>query len=235
LIQLIVFDLDGTLAKLGKGIIPEDLMLLRSLEDKGIRIAICSGKPTYYLCGFMRQVELKQPILIGENGAIIQFGVDLPPRNYHVLPCSEDARQTIRFLHAEFEKLLPGLWYQPNQIGLTPFPANQEEFSIIAGCIEQHQENVRDVTVYRHVDSFDITPNGIDKYAGLAYLGKLLGITREETVAVGDGINDYPMFDYARHAIGIRIADTERVHQNFLTATEALQYLLMLVEDERQT
>lgn len=231
MIKLIVFDLDGTLAKLGKGIIPQDLMLLRELENRGVRIAICSGKPTYYLCGFMRQVELQQPILVGENGAVIQFGVDLPPRDYRILPYSEDAKQTIRFLREEFENLLPQLWYQPNQTGLTPFPASSEEFEIIAGCIERNRERLKDVTVYRHVDSFDITPTGIDKFVGLEYLGRLLGISRKETVAVGDGVNDYPMFEYAGHAVGVHVTDPARVQRNFPDATDALQYLLELLDN----
>jgi HAD superfamily hydrolase (TIGR01484 family) len=229
MIKLMVFDLDNTLAKIGKGISDEDLSLLKRIEQKGVRIAICSGKPTYYLCGFMRQVELRDPILVGENGAVIQFGVDLPPRDYRVLPYSDAAKKSIAILRKAFDRLLPELWYQPNQTGLTPFPATQEEFDIIAACIEQNRSNIHDVTVYRHVDSFDITPNGINKFAGLAYLGELTGISREETVAVGDGVNDYPMFAYAGHAVGVRVADKTKVHRNFESSTEALQYLLSLL------
>lgn len=229
MLKLMVFDLDNTLARIGKGIRQEDLGLLRSIEQKGVRIAICSGKPTYYLCGFMRQVELKDPILVGENGAVIQFGVDLPPRDYRVLPYSDKAKKSIAFLKEAFDRLLPELWYQPNQTGLTPFPATPEEFDIIAACIEQNQFNIHDVTVYRHVDSFDITPNGINKFSGLAYLGELTGISSEETVAIGDGVNDYPMFAYAGHAVGVRVADETKVHRNFESSTEALRYLLSLL------
>ena len=56
--KLIAFDLDNTLAAVGKPVTPGDLALLRQLEDGGARIAICSGKPTYYLCGFARQLQL---------------------------------------------------------------------------------------------------------------------------------------------------------------------------------
>ena len=84
MIKLIVFDLDNTLAPVGKGILPETIQMLKEIEKSGIKIAICSGKPTFYTCGVMRQVELDDPILIGENGAVIQFGVDLPPRRYEV-------------------------------------------------------------------------------------------------------------------------------------------------------
>jgi len=228
--KLIVFDLDGTLAALGKGIVPEDLALLRALEDKGARIAICSGKPTYYLCGFMRQVGLKAPVLVGENGAVIQLGVDLPPRDYHVAPYSDAARRSIRLLRDAFEQAVPGMWYQPNEVGLTPFPRSDAEFDAVQGCIDVLAPQLKDVIVYRHCDSFDITPDGITKKSGLARLGALLGIAPEETVAVGDGVNDYPMFEYAGYSVGVNVKDVQKVNANFSSANEALLHLLGLLE-----
>ena len=228
--KLIVFDLDGTLAALGKGIETENLKLLERLEESGARIAICSGKPTYYLCGFMRQVGLKKPILVGENGAVIQMGVDLPPAEYHVAPYSEGAKRSIRMLREAIERAVPGMWYQPNEVGLTPFPRNDAEFAAVQGVIDALADKICDVIVYRHCDSFDITPVGITKKSGLERIGVLLGVAAEETVAVGDGVNDYPMFEYAGHAVGIRVKDEGRVDVNFGTAKEALSYLLDRVE-----
>lgn len=230
MVKLIVFDLDGTLAALGKGIEPENLALLKALEDAGARIAICSGKPTYYLCGFMRQVGLKAPVLVGENGAVIQLGVDLPPRDYHVAPYSEAAKRSIRLLRAAIEDAVPGMWYQPNEVGLTPFPRDEAEFDAVQAVIDALAGEVCDVIVYRHCDSFDITPEGITKRSGLARLGGLLGIPAEETIAVGDGVNDYPMFEYAAHSVGVNVKDADKVSVNFATAGEALEYLLSLME-----
>ena len=226
MIKLIVFDLDGTLAALGKGIEPENLELLRALEAAGARIAICSGKPTYYLCGFMRQVGLKAPVLVGENGAVIQLGVDLPPRDYHVAPYSPAAKRSIRLLRERIEQTVPGMWYQPNEVGLTPFPRNDAEFDAVQGCIDALKNEIKDVIVYRHCDSFDITPDGITKKSGLERLGALLDIRAEETIAVGDGVNDYPMFEYAGHAVGVNVKDESKVDVNFATANEAFKYLL---------
>ena len=220
MVRLIVFDLDGTLAALGKGIEPENLALLRALEEKGARIAICSGKPTYYLCGFMRQVGLKAPVLVGENGAVIQLGVDLPPKDYFVAPYSEAAKRSIRLLREKIEKAVPGMWYQPNEVGLTPFPRNDAEFAAVQGVIDALKDEIRDVIVYRHCDSFDITPEGITKKSGLERLGTLLGIAPEETIAVGDGVNDYPMFEYAGTALGVKVKDETRVDRNFESLTE---------------
>lgn len=224
--KLIVFDLDGTLALLGRGILPQDLALLRALEDAGARIAICSGKPTYYLCGLMRQVGLNAPVLVGENGAVIQLGVDLPPRDYFVAPHSDAARRSIRLLRETLEREVPGMWYQPNEVGLTPFPRDEREFAAVQGVIDALAPQLRDVIVYRHCDSFDITPDGITKRSGLARLGSLLGIAPQETIAVGDGVNDYPMFEYAALAVGVNVLDESRVDVNFTSAHEALAFLL---------
>ena len=232
MVKLIVFDLDGTLAALGKGIEPENLQFVRALEEAGARIAICSGKPTYYLCGFMRQVGLKAPVLVGENGAVIQMGVDLPPRDYFVAPYSEAAKRSIRLLREKIGEAVPGMWYQPNEVGLTPFPRNDAEFAAVQGVIDALKDEIADVIVYRHCDSFDITPEGITKKSGLARLGALLGIAPEETIAVGDGVNDYPMFEYAGHAVGVNVKDESKVDVNFAEIGEALKYLLIRTEKE---
>ena len=223
--KLIVFDLDGTLAALGKGILGEDLAALRALEDAGARIAICSGKPTYYLCGFMRQVGLRAPVLVGENGAVIQLGVDLPPKDYFVAPYSDAAKRSIRLLREALMRDVPGMWYQPNEVGLTPFPRDDAEFSAVQHVIDALAHELKDVIIYRHCDSFDITPEGITKKSGLARLGALLGIAAEETAAVGDGVNDYPMFEYAGLAVGVNVKDESRVDVNFAAVNEALRFL----------
>lgn len=82
-IKLLVFDLDSTLAPIGKGMGEKELKLFRRLDQLQIPIAVASGKTCDYLCGFLRQVGLKNPIMIGENGAMIRFGVDLPPREHY--------------------------------------------------------------------------------------------------------------------------------------------------------
>lgn len=233
MIKLAAFDLDGTLARIGEGIEREDCQILVALEELGTRIAIVSGKPAFYLCGFMRQVNLSSPILLGENGGVIEFGTDVPPINYTTLSCSESARKTIDWLRSRFSEAIPSLWYQPNIIGLTPFPKSSSEFDIIQRIIDENADFIRDVDIYRHIDSFDITPKGINKYRGLETLGRLLSISREESAAIGNGVNDYPMFEYAGLSLGVNIPDESRVTRNFADIHEALLYLLEHVKEER--
>lgn len=225
MIKLVVFDLDNTLAVVGKAVLPETIEMLKTIEKSGRKIAICSGKPTFYTCGVMRQVGLEDPILIGENGAVIQFGVDLPPRRYEVQKYSKEAKETIRFLREKIEEAMPYVWFQPNEIGLTPFLTKQEEFDTVNKILEDYKDQVNDVIVYEQSDCFDITPNGITKKSGIENLAKILGVLPEEMIAVGDGINDYPMFEYAGTAFGINVQDEEKVDKNFTSIIDALKHI----------
>lgn len=226
MIRLAVFDLDGTLAPIG-GPIPADIVdALRTLENRGVRIALCSGKPVFYLCGLLRQLGLKAPILLGENGADIQIGVDLPPQVHFQLPYSQQAKADLRFLRNGLEALLPHLWYQPNVVMLTPFSWDPKEHSIMQAFFDAHPERTQELDIYHHVDCFDLVPKGISKSEGLRLLGQKLGIAPEETVAVGDGVNDYPMFAYAGTSLGIHLAEPERVTYHFDDIREAMAYFL---------
>ena len=226
MIKLIVFDLDNTLAKIGKGIEREDIECLKKIEASGVSIAICSGKPVNYLCGFMRQAGLENPILLGENGAVIQLGVDLPPKKYVKLTYSEQAKKSIFYIRSKIDEKIADIFYQPNEVGLTPFPKSEAECEIIENLLEEHKECLVDVEIYRHIDSFDIVPVGIDKSRGMASLCELLQIDREETIAVGDGVNDYPMFAFSGCAIGVGVKDLQKVDVNFSDITQALEYIL---------
>lgn len=228
MMKLIAFDLDGTLAPKG-GATPSDCQkMLLELEQMGIRIAICSGKPAYYLCGFARQLGLSDPVLIGENGAVMQYSTDVPPKAYHVLEYSDKAKEEISFFRNEFEKALPHIWYQPNIVGLTPFFSKDGDEDKLQKIIDSHPQMHSDIIIYRHCDCFDLTPVGITKYDGLKAMCEYFGMDRSEICAVGDGVNDYSMFEFAGASIGINIPDSSKVTYNCTSLHEALNTLLSL-------
>lgn len=200
--------------------------MFKELENTGVYVAICSGKTCDYLCGFMRQVGLKNPILIGENGAVIRFGIDLPPRQHYRVPFSKEAEVSLKKIRKKLEEKFPHIWFQPNKIGVTPFPTSEKEFEEIAALLEEYKSKMRDVEVFRHVDSFDIVPAGIDKAVGISYLLDIMRISPEEIVAVGDGVNDYAMFNLAGFSIGVNVKEEKRVDKNCKNTLEMLQFAL---------
>lgn len=225
MVRLLVFDLDSTLAPLGLGIGKKELELFRKIEKNGVRIAICSGKTCDYLCGFMRQVGLRDPILIGENGAVIRFGVDLPPKYYHRIPFPKETALALAQIKKTLEEKFPHIWFQPNKIGVTPFPTSAEEFEEIQSILDVWKNDKEGIQVFRHIDSFDIVPAGIDKSMGIQHVLELLGMTAEEMVAIGDGVNDYCMFEMAGFSVGVNVKEEFRVKKNCSSTLEMLEYV----------
>lgn len=221
-----VFDLDGTLAELGQAVRDEDRALLLKLAENHV-IVLCSGKPVGYLCGFARQLGLPRSILVGENGATFQFGVDLPPKEKYWMPISLEAKTNLArirsLLNARFGE---DMWYQANEICLTPFPKNEEEFATIEAILAEHPDCLQGLQYYRHCDSYDFAPLEVNKGSAMAFLSHLLGVGAEEFAAVGDGVNDGPMLAFAGCALGVHYPDATAVDYNFPTVTEALRFLL---------
>lgn len=204
MIKLVVFDLDGTLAPIGKGADERTVQGLKELEKRGIKIAISSGKPSFYLCGFCRQTELNDPILIGENGGMIQFGIDLPPRYFESFSTSKNTNSKLSELKFRIQEEIPyTIWFQPNEVGLTSFFHSEEEKLTLRKFFAENVSDKDDLIVYEHADSFDVTPKGIDKKSSLLKVQTLLNLNQDEVVAVGNGVNDYPMFEAAGFSIAI--------------------------------
>jgi HAD superfamily hydrolase (TIGR01484 family) len=223
--KIYVFDLDNTLCPLGKPIAESTVRALLALEELGHTVAVCSGKPTYYLCGMMRQVGLKDPVLLGENGGVIQFGVDLPPKHFYTVT---EKKKTLAFFRekrtALEEKYGDLLWFQPNEAMLTPFPRDPSVFDELEGDLQEAK--AYGCKIYRFSDCFDVVPEDVDKGRGLAYLSRLSGVPAECFVAVGDGENDYPMFDFAGLSLGINLKDPKRAKISVGSIEEAMAYLL---------
>lgn len=224
--KLIVFDLDGTLAKLAKPITNSTVTALKKLTKAGHIVAVCSGKPTYYLCGMLRQTGLSAPIYIGENGATFQFGVDLPPQKNYIYPYNPKSKEQIDFISKIIcNRCGDDIWCQPNEVVFTPFPKKQSAFEVIRKIISEHKSELTELTIYEHGDCFDFIPKAVNKQNGVKYLAELLNINRENIIAVGDGVNDYSMFEIAEISCGINLPDPDKATHNFKNINSALAYV----------
>lgn len=226
--KVFAFDLDNTLAELGKGIPDHIIRQLKQIESSGHIIAICSGKPTYYLCGMMRQVGLKAPVLIGENGATIQFGVDLPPEKRYRAHYDAAADNAIHELRRRIDQNAGfSVWFQPNEVCLTPFYHTPQQEIALEEVFSENQILIDTyLDIFKHCDSFDLIPKGVNKRSGLSRLAEILDISRECFVAIGNGKNDYPMFKYAGVSIGVRVSESNIVDHNFEKIDDALVYII---------
>ena len=49
----------------------------------------------------------------------------------------------------------------------------------------------------------DLAPVGVSKASGLEYVAKELGVSSDETLAIGDGRNDLEMFEWAHRGVAM--------------------------------
>lgn len=229
MLKIAVFDLDGTLCAVGKSIQPKTLALLRKLQDRGVQIAISSGKPIYYLCGTARQAGLEDMILMGENGASVQFGVNLPPKDYYWMPVAPHTTEALRSLHRQIvEEFGDRVWMQPTQVEVTPFfpPEDLALHEELRAFMKRAVTPDMGVTIYDQRDCFDLCPTGLDKGSGLAYLCERMGWDIADAAAVGDGVNDEPMLRAAGYSIGIGEQRVAGAKDMATTINEAIEKLL---------
>lgn len=220
-----VFDIDDTLAFVGQPILEKNVKLLKEIEDAGVVIALSSGKSIYYQIGMFRQVGLKAPVFIGENGCSIAFGVKLPPKVLKTVPAESVYFKSREQILCDMNSLCPdGFWLQPNEVMLTLFFNDTE-------VREKMRKYFRDckyrgITVYEHIDSFDVVPENINKYTGLERLSAEMKITRDEVITVGDGVNDVPMMEFGKYSIGVYNLDESLTTYHFDDIEKALKFIL---------
>ena len=200
---LILFDLDGTLAPVGEPIPAAVCRQLTKLQDAGHILAICSGKPLYYLTGLVRQAGLEDFWLIGENGATLQWGAQLPPQYFQILLTDAAIEKQLQALKvAARHQFKTDVWFQPNDVCCTLFfkqaSLREQMGKWLKAYLNKHP--FLDLEVVEHADSFDISPVGMNKGTALYSLKrqlKELGIALAGTIAVGDHWNDVPMLQAA--------------------------------------
>lgn len=225
--KYLVFDLDGTLAPIGEATPGICVEKLKKLEQRNYRIVICSGKSADYLSGFMRQMQLKDPILISENGSTITYGKKLPPEKYIELNCTEEERSNLKAVTQLIRSNFPDtLWMQPNRFAICVFGSTDQILDELQNMLDEHSASPEKLVIIRHKDCFDILPESINKSSGLKRLCEEEHAQPSDFITIGDSPNDLPMFKFAHMSISIGPAMKGSTDRNFDDLEGALDFLL---------
>lgn len=228
-IRLIAVDMDGTLLD-GDGAVPDGLWpLLDELHDRGILFAPASGRQLATLQASFVDAPADEMISIAENGAYVVRGDDeissdaLEPgfvaglvaflrglvargSNLGVVVCGKRSayieRTDAAFVtecakyYAKLEVVddLLGVDDQILKIAVFDFGDAEATAPALAAYRDTHQ-----VVVSGH-HWIDIMNRGVNKGVALERLQAALGISREQTAAFGDYLNDLEMMDAAGHS-----------------------------------
>lgn len=225
MIKLAVFDIDNTLAKLDKPISQNVVKKLRKLQDVGVKIALISGKPAFYIDGFARGAGLGDILIAGENGGVVFDPSTLEVKYLKKKLTSLDIIE--KSVKREFSTKI---WLQPNEVILTIFPRESVEVNNIEKFVKRviKENRLDDVHVLTHVDAVDVVPKGLDKGLAIKYFCKLLEIPLEHVAAVGDSESDISMFKLSGFSIAVG-GENKKVKfkastaaRNIISAIEAL-------------
>ena len=229
---MIAFDLDNTIAEMNRPASKLTVEALLEFESKDVRIALLSGKPGSYLCGFVRQIGLRHAIISGENGVTIQYGAEFPPSQfYFTIELDKQSVDSLRTMEGVVRKKFgQDVWVQPNMVNLTLFPVRKEMrevvFEFFRGYVEKHQQEFNGFGIYEHLDAIELVPLSVDKGVALKKIMELEKLGKDEVGAVGDSQSDVPMFKQVENSFGIGIDSVKHKVESIEDALMKIRNLL---------
>ena len=214
--EIIVLDLDGTLTNRDKVITPRTKTALMKAQERGKKVVLASGRPTQGVMPLAKELCLdgySGYILSFNGGRIINcktgetvFARSLPvSANKKIIGLAEEHQVDIatyegsRIISSNPESPYAKLESRINGMELWK-PENMKEYGDYLAMVEPKVKAAmgKNFSVYRSDPFFlEVLPKGIDKAQSLERLLEVLGLTREQMIACGDGYNDLTMIRYA--------------------------------------
>ena len=233
--KLIAVDMDGTLLNSQKEISKETIKIIQKLPDEGIIFTLCTGRPIQGVADYAGQLGLTGPV-ITYNGAVI-VKADSREVLFQQNLLREDARKILEMgqRHQTTQCIWAGGRLYSNELnhriheykklsGVEPLLAEDFEALLDLGVTKviwddepekvqrmlgNLQENdFSEVTYCTSTPEFlELFSSRVSKAIAMEKLGALYHIKREEMVAMGDGLNDLSMIEYA--GLGIAMGNAE--------------------------
>lgn len=232
MIKLIVTDMDGTFLKSDSKFNRKRFENLKdTLESKGIRLAFVTGKQCERVEAIVGELA-NNTFIIGDSATRIKYNQrnifeEIIP-NHLGLKIIE----TIRKIDGEQTVIActPSTAYVQNDISIeenkyvqasyenVTYIDNLQEVSenFLKITIHDYKGNCRDNVLHleQQFDSqvymvaseewwIDITTKGVHKGSTVNYLQALLSISKEETIAFGDGLNDIELFETSKFKVAM--------------------------------
>src|SRR5579863_6280024 len=242
--KLAAIDLDGTLLGPDLTISPENLQALHALHQRGVAIAIASGRHYLSVKQFLPTLPDIQWIVSVQGGEIANRDRQLILSRSFMDPAHVDLAldQAIHLGLTPFVygtdgvfTHLPGnedLSYYQHLSGLTPVQTSRENLAQIpvfkvlwAGQPTQISAVMAAPPispafdrVQTHSRTLEFMPAGITKATGLQQLATHLKISPADAVVFGDADNDIPMFQWAGCSVAMSHAWPTAIAHASLTA-----------------
>lgn len=251
MIKLAVFDVDGTLVEEGnKGFSEKTLLMLNQLQANGIKVAIASGRPPFFVKGSLNK-EFSFDYYVCVNGAYVA------DKNFKEVNRSPLSLEDVENLIEDFIKFDDAMMFQFDDAAYC-YNGNKRITSMVSHWIgridvlvdhrNDRNRHLKDLplgvvcnidpahmeyyqTKYPHLafdafseDHYDIHMDNYSKADGVKIIADAQGIKMDEVIAFGDNYNDIQMLE----AVGIGVAMGNALDE----VKKSADYVAKNVEDD---
>ncbi|MEE2644018.1 MAG: Cof-type HAD-IIB family hydrolase [Myxococcota bacterium] len=231
--RTLVFDLDGTLLNGAHQLSAETIDVLNQIRTRGVTVLLASGRSTESMLPYYNQLQLSTP-LISYNGARILYPdgrVTESRLEAEIVPLLVHLS---RRLSCHLNLYGDGLWYSEapeseeavrygRLAGLTVTPVAPKDFphlSAIKGLLIASPEQLHRArgalessTLYQRFALtssmprfLEVLPRGVNKGVALQEVLSTLGLSSDEVIAFGDGLNDLELLTVAGRGVAMENA-----------------------------
>lgn len=217
MIRLIALDMDGTTLNENKEISHENKKWIQKATEAGITVIFATGRGMELITPFKEELNLRETPTVALNGSEVWNEKDeLLER--HLLNS-----ETVAALYALSQEHKTWFWGFTKQSGRV-FKENWQKeklhedwmkFGIRIDNADVIKHLTTTVKAFDHVEvtsswwnNLEVNPQGVTKGTGVKRVCDELGITMDDVMAIGDSLNDYPLFCEA----GLSIA-TANAHE----------------------
>lgn len=216
-IRLILTDVDGTLADVRGNFFNPNDRAIRLAQLLGIEVAFATGRPKDTTLEMIGDTKLRTMGYYGNPGVYLN-GSYVLGRDGEVLrdePLKEELVERMLKIFEEEGVLdkacavcLGGLFYYKDHENVKE-PVYKMHFEgdppIVSKMRQRLEVELGDAVAFRqsHQYSFQVVTRGYDKGEGLRLLCEYLGISPDEVLAMGNALDDLPMFALAGTSVAV--------------------------------
>lgn len=201
-IKLLALDMDGTTLTSDKTISDQTAKWIKRATDAGVTVSFATGRGGSEVEDFAKDLGLQTPQIM-LNGGLIK-GADGTILETHFL--EQDLIQPLYELACKYDtwfwgytargRILKKDWDESwLNVSWYKFGFSLDDENVLAKIREQ-LDALGDIEVTSSDwNNIEVNPKGVTKAAGVRTICQKLGLSMKNVMAIGDSLNDYPLFE----------------------------------------
>ncbi|MGX7196216.1 HAD family hydrolase [Enterococcus olivae] len=228
--KLFAFDIDGTLLDSNKRPLPSTVAALTKLKNAGHYVTIATGRSRYLASEVIRELAFDNYILCNGSAAFVDH-----QQVYKRLLHKEQLHEFLKEAHAmQIDTSFVGLDHSKRSTSYNPAFMDEAMQSFGSTTPELDMEFLEKNDVYQtlafydatyehyfddkyseldfvrwHPKCVDVIPTGGSKAATILHVAEGLGLSQQDVIAFGDGMNDREMLKEAGTGVAMGNASDE--------------------------